>query len=120
MMAGAVILALVRLPADEAFSVCLLRRTFDLPCPGCGLTRAFGHLAHFEWREAVRLHPLAPLLGAQAAAAWASWGLALGGAARWRRRWTAFLSALPGLLAINGAALLGLWLARWWNGSLPW
>jgi hypothetical protein len=29
-----------------------------LPCPSCGLTTAFAHLAHFELAPALRAHPL--------------------------------------------------------------
>jgi len=42
--------------------VCLLRGLVGIPCPSCGLTRAFCALAHGELREALRYHALSPLL----------------------------------------------------------
>lgn len=42
--------------------VCLLRGLVGIPCPSCGLTRAFCALSHFELREALRYHALSPLL----------------------------------------------------------
>src|SRR5258706_11090375 len=32
-----------------------------LPCPGCGLTRAFGHASHGRLAEAFAFHPLWPI-----------------------------------------------------------
>jgi len=42
--------------------VCLLRGLVGIPCPSCGLTRAFCALSHFELREALRYHALSPVL----------------------------------------------------------
>lgn len=42
--------------------VCLLRGLVGIPCPSCGLTRAFCALSHFELREALRYHALSPLV----------------------------------------------------------
>lgn len=39
--------------------LCPLMALFDLPCPGCGLTRAFTCLAHGRFGEAWALHPFA-------------------------------------------------------------
>ena len=41
-----------------------------VPCPGCGLTRAFVALVSGEWREALRLQPLVPLVLACALGLW--------------------------------------------------
>lgn len=38
---------------------CGFHAATGLPCPGCGLTRAFIALAHGQLREAWRLHPFA-------------------------------------------------------------
>src|SRR6185436_1093712 len=35
---------------------------FGLPCPGCGITRAFGHATHGHFREAFEYHAIWPLL----------------------------------------------------------
>jgi hypothetical protein len=40
----------------EVFSVCLLKDIFGIPCPGCGLTRAFLFLAHGDLRSALELN----------------------------------------------------------------
>lgn len=48
--------------------VYLLRGLIGVPCPSCGLTRAFCALSHFELREALRYHALSPLLFAAVAA----------------------------------------------------
>jgi hypothetical protein len=42
--------------------VCLLRGLVGIPCPSCGLTRAFCALAHLELRQALHYHALSPLL----------------------------------------------------------
>ena len=50
-------------------SPCILYHLVGLPCPACGLTRAFISLAHFEFGQAFAYHPLffmvpfVPLLG---------------------------------------------------------
>ena len=47
-------------------SLCLIRRVFGVPCPGCGMTRALSCLAHGRARRAVaynnRVVIVAPLL----------------------------------------------------------
>ena len=42
--------------------LCLFRRFTGIPCAGCGLTRGVVQTMHGELGEAVRLHPLAPLV----------------------------------------------------------
>lgn len=37
---------------------CLWRQLFGTPCPGCGLTTAFTHLARFEFAAAIESHAL--------------------------------------------------------------
>lgn len=106
------LLASVRATTGEP--VCALRHLAGLDCPTCGLTRALGSLARGGWREALALHPWAPALALQAAAAWALWGAWLGGRLRARPdRWC------PAALAANLAALALLWLVRVAAGTLP-
>ena len=38
---------------------CTFREATGLPCPGCGLTRAFCAISRGDWGEAVALNPLA-------------------------------------------------------------
>ena len=39
-------------------SVCPFYNLTGLPCPGCGLTRAFVCLGHGQWLESLHWHPL--------------------------------------------------------------
>jgi hypothetical protein len=55
---------LTRLP-----SLCPFRRVTGVRCPLCGLTRATRALTRGDIRDAVALHPLAPLLWVVAALA---------------------------------------------------
>ena len=41
--------------------LCPTALLFGLPCPGCGLTRAFGHVTHGLFREAFEFHAIWPL-----------------------------------------------------------
>jgi hypothetical protein len=94
--------------------LCALRRLAGLDCPTCGLTRALGALARGAWRESLALHPWAPVLALQAAAAWALWGAWLAGRLRTPPdRWC------PPVLIANLAALVVVWLARLVAGTLP-
>lgn len=43
-------------------SICPFYNLTGLPCPGCGLTRAFVCLGHGQWREAWHWHPLGGLI----------------------------------------------------------
>lgn len=40
---------------------CLFRRLTGVPCPGCGMTRAFLAAFRLDFPEAFRMHPLWPL-----------------------------------------------------------
>lgn len=60
-------------PADEpALVLCPFRALTHYPCPGCGMTRAFCALAHFEFWRAIKFNALSPLLFLSAIFAWAS------------------------------------------------
>ena len=52
-------------PEDPRFVICLFRRLTGIPCPGCGMTRAFAHLAKGEWAAAWVSHPLSFALAPQ-------------------------------------------------------
>jgi hypothetical protein len=43
-------------------SICLFYNTTGVPCPGCGMTRAFLHLFEGHIKEAFHFHPLFPLV----------------------------------------------------------
>jgi len=51
--------------------MCYFKLCFGVPCPGCGLTRAFCCLAHLEIWRAMQFNFLAPMLLAWLTAWWA-------------------------------------------------
>jgi Protein of unknown function (DUF2752) len=99
---------------DAASAICLSRRLFHLPCPGCGMTRAFAHLAKGEWSAALLDHPLSPALVVELIAGWIVWGLVIAG------RPLRLPFRLETLLLGNVAALVAVWLGRVATGTLPW
>lgn len=97
-------------------SVCLFRRILGLPCPGCGLTRAFAHLAKGEWRQAAADHPFSFVLAAEAGAAWLYAGAALlAGREPRGPRQDVLERAVVGHLLV----LVFFWLGRLATGTLP-
>jgi hypothetical protein len=40
------------------YNVCFVKRTFGIPCPGCGLTRSFKNLFLLDFKKAIHYHPL--------------------------------------------------------------
>lgn len=56
---------------------CIVRLLFDLPCPGCGMTRAWVHAAHGDLAGAFWLNPFGLVLMAMAAfaAIYVAWAL---------------------------------------------
>lgn len=116
---GALLVALAlrsfALPQGRDASICFLRRFVGLPCPGCGLTRAFAALVRGDLAAAVLLHPLSPVLATELLLAWLAWGVWAGtGRALLDRR------AVNVTLSCNAAALLVVWLLRLATGTLPW
>lgn len=47
-------------PADDGFVLCLWRRATSVPCPSCGMTRAFCALSRGEWSVALDYNFVAP------------------------------------------------------------
>lgn len=56
-------------------SVCPFYQLTGLPCPGCGLTRAFVCLGHGQWRESLHWHPLGWLVYSVCVLFWLRTGL---------------------------------------------
>ena len=100
-------------PAANGPVFCLFRRGLDLPCPGCGLTRALAHLARGDLAAAVALHPLAPLLAGELVAGWTLLGLAAHGRVTFPGR-----ARLDRWLAATGFLLLAVWIGRLAIGDL--
>jgi hypothetical protein len=111
---AAVLHVWVPAPGPER-SLCFTRRVLGIPCPGCGLTRAFAHLAKGEWAAALAAHPLAPLFAAEVVLAWLAWGrAALRNLPLPRPVW------LEPVTVAHVAVLCALWLGRLSTGTLPW
>jgi hypothetical protein len=94
--------------------LCLFRRTVGLPCPSCGLTRAFLSLARGELGTAFAFHPFAPLLALEAAFLWLLWG--------WRahrRAGLAVPATLDRIALAHLALFVALWVGRLASGTLP-
>ena len=113
-LAGWQILAHLPPLAHADLVLCVFRRLTGIPCPGCGLTRAFQALAVGDAGSALAFHPLAPLIALQLVVFWGLWGVRL---LRRPRRPLAGVAATVAI--VNAVALLGLWGLRFWNGTLP-
>ena len=114
-VAGVAILHVWTPGSGPETSICFSRRVLDLPCPGCGLTRAFAHLAKGEWTAALAVHPLAPVLALEFLLIWLAWGRAVFRDLPFPRTdWVE-----RGVLA-NLAVLCALWVGRLSTGTLPW
>ena len=46
------------LPWLKHFGLCPFKNIFGLPCPGCGMTRAFLSVLHLDVKSAFHFHPL--------------------------------------------------------------
>jgi hypothetical protein len=114
-LAGLAVLHVWTPSNDPATAICLSRRLLHLPCPGCGLTRAFAHLAKGEWGAALAAHPLAPVLALEAVLGWLAWGAALAA-----RRPLRLPVGVDTLALGHAAVLVALWLGRAATGTLPW
>ena len=103
-------------------TVCLFRRFVGIPCPTCGLTRAFAHLAKGEWSAAASLHPLAAPFAIEIGLLWIGWGLLLFAPVRGPLRWLHGLAArrweLP-LVLVNLTIFGAVWVLRLASGTLP-
>jgi len=86
---------------DEGTSVCLLKRLTGMPCMTCGMTRSFCAIGRGEFPEALRLHPLGPVLYVLFAVVMirAAW-MAISGRAWLDRTARVFLWSIPVLIAV--------------------
>jgi hypothetical protein len=93
---------------------CPSRRLLDLPCAGCGMTRALAALARGSWAEAVAWHPLSVVYAIEAALVWLGWAARNAGLLR-----APSPAVVTAWLALNAAALVLVWLSRLVLGTLP-
>lgn len=108
-----VVAALWRPPDEPELVLCPFRALTHLPCPGCGMTRAFCALAHFEFWRAIKFNALSPLLFIFLLIVWAR-----SAASVFRlRRLQLLLGRLPRPTPSMSKLLLGLVLI-WWTVRL--
>lgn len=99
---------------DDGPGVCLFRRCTGGYCPGCGMTRSARHLTRGQIGAAWRDHPWLVLAAIQLVCAGALYGAArwIGTRIDWRR-------VLVPLGIVNVVLILGIWVTRLVDGSIP-
>ncbi len=102
-------------PTDDGPTICPFALITGSACPGCGMTRAVGYLARGDLGMALKYHPLALLVAAQAMAGW-TWF-----AVRGRRAGAAPISnrITSAILVGTAVSLVVVWLLRMAAGTLP-
>ena len=117
LLAGAALLAPTLLRPDGHGPVlCPLRRITGVWCPGCGMTRSFGWLAHGDLHQSLRYHPLAPLFLIEGVIG-AAYLLYRRRAHRGDPTWLRSESLFQGLLVANALLVLVVWVVRLKLGS---
>ena len=111
LVVGAALLAPTLLrPGAHGPVLCPLRRVTGVWCPTCGMTRAFGWLAHGNLGESLRYHPLAAVLLIEGILVSGVWWYQ-------RRRRRDDQSWLHRLLVANALLMLVVWVVRLKSGS---
>lgn len=111
---AAALLAATVQPTDGGFTICGLANCTGVACPGCGMTRAAGHLMRGNIAEALRYHPLVLVAVAELLTAWTIWAAHRAGWIRWRRRrW------VDVALAATAVLFIVVWIARLITGTTP-
>ena len=95
-------------PADVSLIPCILHLVTDVPCPGCGMTRACLALTQGHFADAWRYHPFSYLII----------GLTIGSAffPMWlKNAWTHCSSITRNTIAVGGVVLcLSTWIYKLW------
>ncbi|WP_051062531.1 DUF2752 domain-containing protein [Ilumatobacter nonamiensis] len=112
--AVAAVFALDAAGTDDGPGLCLFRRCTGGYCPGCGMTRSARHLTRGQFGAAWSDHPWLVLLAVQVVVAGAVYGVVrwIGTQVEWRR-------VVTPLAVINVVLLIGIWVARLVDGSIP-
>ncbi len=101
-------------PSDSSPTICVFANCTGVACPGCGMTRAAGHLVRGNVIEALRYHPLILLVVAELLAAWTIWVAHRAGWIKWRnRRW------VDVVIGGTAALLVVVWIVRLVAGTTP-
>jgi len=103
-------------PPGEGPALCLSRRVFRFPCPGCGMMRSVSAFAQGRFGDSIRYHLFGPLVFASMAALWVA---ALAGVIRRRDYRAPDSPAFNGTLGVTLVLLLGYWAARAATGTIP-
>ena len=106
------------LPLAYANTSCLFRHATGIPCPLCGLTRAMLALALGDWREVLRLHPLALLVAGESCAVWLAWAASATGWP-WPLTQPARERLAEKLILANAALFVVVWGGRLYFHTLP-
>ena len=101
-----------RPPDDPTFILCPFRALTGMPCPGCGMTRAFCALGHGELIKAVRFNPLSPFLYLAAIVGWLAASISL---LNWQRGQAFFARLRPNALVVKLALVVA---GVWWVARL--
>lgn len=98
------------------FDICPFHRQTGLPCPGCGLTRAFCAISHGRFAAAWHFNPFAFLFYAATLAAplWAAW--------KWRNplRPTPLLQNSRGVVIAAAVLLIAMFTYDAWRICQGW
>jgi len=110
---AAIALATVQ-PSDGSPTICGFANCTGVACPGCGMTRAAGSLLRGNVSEALRYHPLVPLILLELLGAWSIWAAHQAGWIRWRHhRWVDIV------IGGTAALLVIVWIIRLITGTTP-
>ena len=101
-------------PSDGSPTICGFANCTGVACPGCGMTRAAGHLIRGNLFEALRSHPLVLLVVVELLGAWTIWAAHQAGWIRWKhRRW------VDVVIGGTAALLVIVWIVRLVAGTTP-
>jgi len=114
LLAAAAVLVIDAGGTDDGPGLCVFRRCTGGYCPGCGMTRSARHLTRGHVGAAWQDHPWLVLATLQVAVA-----AVVVGVARWVGSKLDWSRILVPVSIVNVALLVGIWLVRLVDGSIP-